>query len=774
MTCGEPGCGGTIVDGYCEICGTAPAAAGSTDCREPGCGGTIVDGYCATCGTAPSAETATATTQSASTGRSTARSARTRSTSGRSRRGRLGAGMVEVPRVARTDPAAAVLSDPQVPENKRFCSTCERPVGRSREGAPGRTEGFCPHCGTRFSFSPKLTGGDLVGGQYRVAGPIAHGGLGWIYLATDTKVDDRWVVLKGLLNAGDRDAMAAAVAERRSLARVEHPNIVKIFNFVEHGGTDYLVMEYVGGVSLKQLLRRRRDTERSYLPPAQAIAYVLEMLPALGYLHSLGLAYCDFKPDNVMQTDEQLKLIDLGAVMAMDDEHGAIYGTAGYQAPEIADTGPTVASEIYTVGRTLAVLMMPVPQRDGHFAELPGPDTEPLLARHASLYRFLLRATESDPRARFTSTEEAADQLTGVLREVLAAEDDTPRPGPSVNFGPPRAVFGAGGRPPRDARAIVTALPVPLVDPADSGAALLATTGGTTVAELETAFEAGLRAVVTGKAESVEVPLRLVRAALEMGDAAQARRRIDELTPTLGEDWRLAWYRGQARLLTGEYDAAASDFESVYGALPGEAAPKLALAVAAELAAPGSGEPDAERRRAAGYYETVWRTDRGYVSAAFGLARLRRLGGERDGAVAALDQVQPSSALYTEARLTAVEVMLGADDSDRAPDDPEALAANITEELLRECGGRIEGLVIESKRRAAQVRLRLLRVALAWLAAGHTAARRDPLLGRDLDETGVRAGLERCYRDLARESEDMWERIELVERANAVRPRSTL
>ena len=55
-----------------------------------------------------------------------------------------------------------------------------------------------------------------------------------------------------------------------------------------------------------------------------------------------------------MQTDEQLKLIDLGAVIAMDDEQSAIYGTPGYQAPEIAWTGPTVASDMYSVGRTLA------------------------------------------------------------------------------------------------------------------------------------------------------------------------------------------------------------------------------------------------------------------------------------------------------------------------------------------------------------------------------------------------------------------------------------
>src|SRR5438067_2351281 len=86
--------------------------------------------------------------------------------------------------------------------------------------------------------------------QRLVVGALAHGGLGWIYLAVDRAVSDRWVVLKGLLDTGDEDALAAAVSERRFLAEIEHPNIVRIYNFVEHldqrSGTldGYIVMEY--------------------------------------------------------------------------------------------------------------------------------------------------------------------------------------------------------------------------------------------------------------------------------------------------------------------------------------------------------------------------------------------------------------------------------------------------------------------------------------------------------------------------------------------------
>ena len=98
----------------------------------------------------------------------------------------------------------------------------------------------------------------LLGGQYEVVGCLAHGGMGWIYLARDRNVNDRWVVLKGLLNAGDPDAYQAAVGEKQYLAEVEHPLIVEIYNFVtDADGSSYIVMEYVGGKTLNTILKDR-------------------------------------------------------------------------------------------------------------------------------------------------------------------------------------------------------------------------------------------------------------------------------------------------------------------------------------------------------------------------------------------------------------------------------------------------------------------------------------------------------------------------------------
>jgi serine/threonine-protein kinase PknG len=134
------------------------------------------------------------------------------------------------------DPASVVLDNPQVDEGKRFCSVGRHPVGRSGPDRPGRTEGFCPVDGIQYSFTPKLGRGEMVGGQYEVVGCLAYGGQGWIYLARDHHLDKDWVVLKGLLDAGDAAAQAAAIAERRFLVEAKHPAIVGVYNFVQHAG----------------------------------------------------------------------------------------------------------------------------------------------------------------------------------------------------------------------------------------------------------------------------------------------------------------------------------------------------------------------------------------------------------------------------------------------------------------------------------------------------------------------------------------------------------
>ncbi|MFJ6908276.1 serine/threonine-protein kinase [Streptomyces griseoluteus] len=791
---------------YCDTCGLAPvvppgAKPASGPVGSAGSAPTGINGG-ATRSSSQSARSRRSVSGRLSrslSGRTGGRSVSVRgsgSASGPSGRGRLGAGLVVVPQVPRPDPRAMVLDNPEVPERKRYCSRadCGAPVGRARGERPGRTEGFCTKCGHPYSFVPKLRAGDIVHGQYEVAGCLAHGGLGWIYLAVDRAVSDRWVVLKGLLDTGDQDAMAAAISERRFLAEIEHAGIVRIYNFVEHldqrtGSLDgYIVMEYVGGKSLKEIANARRtpDGRRDPLPVEQACAYGIEALEALGHLHSRNLLYCDFKVDNAIQTEDQLKLIDMGAVRRMDDEESAIYGTVGYQAPEVADIGPSAASDLYTVGRTLAVLTFDFQGYTTVYADsLPDPDTIEVFRRYESFYRFLVRATDPDPARRFASAQEMADQLTGVLREVVSLSTGQARPALSTLFGPEVRVtdtelfpaldgevsrLGARtlpghGRPPApppalvrpvDAPAAALALPVPLVDPNDPDAGFLAGLAASAPGELIGALEAA-------PGQGVETRLRRVRAWLEHGDREAALTTLARLDEERPDDWRVVWYRGVAALVTGDFESAALAFDAIYDAFPGEAAPKLALGLCAEVL----GQLD----NAAEYYRLVWATDPSFVSAAFGLARVRLASGDRAGAVRTLESVPESSIHYTAARVAAVRARLR--QRTAAAGDVPFL------DDLTAAAGQVEALDAYGLDPARRERLsaEVLGCALDWiLSRGQDTARPVTggrvLLGSGLDERGLRFGLERAYRTLARLAPGGEERINLVERANRYRPRT--
>lgn len=893
-TCQRPGCEGSYEDMgggelYCDTCGLAPVVSPSGSLSSPPTGVTAggASGRVPTSNASSRASARSSGSRRSVSGRlsrgvagrpsSRSVSVRASSTStAASGRNRLGAGLVSVPDVPRHDPGSAVMERPEVPERKRFCSRggCGAPVGRARGDRPGRTEGFCTKCGHPYSFVPKLGAGDVVHGQYEVRGCLAHGGLGWVYLAVDRAVSDRWVVLKGLLDTGDADAMEAAISERRFLAEIEHSNIVRIYNFVEHldqrtGSMDgYIVMEYVGGKSLKEIANGRRDAtgRRDPLPVEQTCAYGIEALEALGHLHSRNLLYCDFKVDNAIQTEGQLKLIDMGAVRRMDDDESAIYGTVGYQAPEVAEAGPSVASDLYTVARTLAVLAFDFQGYTNVFVDsLPDPDTIEVFRTYESFYRLLVRATDPDPGRRFASAQEMAEQLTGVLREVVALQTGRPRPALSTLFGPevrvtdtelfapltedvsllgarrrapgsgrreggvpalpvagagprtppgsapgvvpgaapgarpgvpghggldpaalapgavpgsvapppalpalpavpaPRTAPGAGGiaappdgavgprLAPLDVRATALALPVPRVDPADPNAGFLAGLMASAPGELIAALEAA-------PADSLERGLRQVRAWLENGDSHTAVEALSALERRYPEDWRVVWYRGLASLVTGDQETAALSFDGIYDAFPGEPAPKLALGVCAEVL----GQLD----NAAEYYRLVWTIDPSYVSAAFALARVQLASGDRTGAVVTLESVPEASIHYTAARVAAVRARLR-----------RRVALDPLLDDLRAAGGQVEALRqlgLDAVRRE-QLSTEVLGTALDWVLSGGRGGqveRSTTLLGSALDERGLRFGLERSYRVLARLAQRGEERIELVERANRFRPRT--
>lgn len=755
-SCIRPGCVGQIDrDGYCDRCGRRPARAADPNRDD------LAPAAQASMTSVPSQDSGSAS-GSWNVGPSTLLSRLSRG------RGDLGAGLVAVEPISPRDPASAVLIDPYVPQHKRVCSKCANPVGLGRGDQPERTDGFCTVCGRRYSFSPKLNSGDLVGGQYEVSGCLAHGGMGWLYLARDRAVDHRWVVLKGLLDSGDESAMAAAIGERKFLAQVSHPKIVDIFNFVEHEGAGYIVMEYLAGASLRDVRQARREDQGTPLPLSVSLAYCLEVLSALGFLHSRGLVYCDLKPDNVIQTEEVIKLIDLGGVHRIDDDASDIYGTIGYQAPEIragSRVGPSVASDLYTVGRMLAVLTVDFAYHDEnrYVHSLPPAAEVGLFRRFPAFHDLLLRATDPDPACRFASAEEMSDQMFAVLRQVVASEGGEAVSMPSGYFTGERISDPDGPT--------WRSVPLPVPDQGDPAAGLLA--------NLYAATPQQVLAALRNAEPSVEVVLRQCRAHLESGDVDSAWYLIsgapsvapqERCDPDRVLDWRLRWWLGAVALARGDGSSAVTQFRSVARWLPGELAPRLAMAVSHELCAAsavGSAGPEQGGDRAqalgesAALYQLVATTDPTLSSARFGAARVLALMGDRNGAVEALAKVPSTSMAAGSARTRSCQLLCVTLDSGRPSRQDLVRASALLDDLRRSDASPLTVL---------QLQRGLLMAALEVLRSGLDPAPEVLLANHSFTEVGIRTGVEGTLRAMAALTSSQQEREALVDQANLLRP----
>ncbi|MEU6247299.1 tetratricopeptide repeat protein [Glycomyces sp. NPDC047010] len=673
-------------------------------------------------------------------------------------------GLSDMPPVPPRDPAEAVMASPQVSEHKRFCSSCGKPVGRPQAGRTGRVEGFCPYCRARYWFTPALAPGDLLSDRYEVLGAIAHGGLGWIYLANDRNFADdltqRWVVIKGLINTSDEDAIEAAINERRFLVGIDHPNVVDIHDFVTAADPrsgqlqSYIVMEYIAGKSLRDI-RDASDAEgeRKPLPLEQVLTYTAELLPAFSYLHDRGLLFCDFKPDNVIHVETWLKLIDLGAVRHVEDMESAIYGTPGYSVPndEILSVGPSVTSDLYTIGRSMAVLALDFKGFTTTYRDhLPPASEAPQFAEYGSFHRLLMRATHIEPRSRFQDADDMRTQVRGVLHEVQSIQRGEPRSEPSTLFSGEQSVFGepdveydvhAVG----DPFDVAHALPTPMVDLADPMAAFLATQQATDVNGILTELNSAPQ-------QSPEVQLRRVRTLVNAGELHQAAAVLDQFAQREGNTWQVTWLRGIISLLAADFATAAAHFDAVYSHLPGELSPRLALAACAELA----GRADL----ALPHYTRIWACDHRFVSAAYGRARLLDLEGNSTDAITALHQVPKTSAQYGIAQTAAIQTALHSRTS------PPSLLD------LHHMAGRLDELKLEPRRRHL-VSTRILHLALDTVQRTGPAAE-PPVFGARPEERELRLALERAYRDLAHACTRREDQVYYFDLANRHRPRTML
>lgn len=733
-------------------------------CGKPGCGGTLDEsGYCDTCLEPRAPEPISPATMQLARVPVTPGYAPSSPATGRpADRAWWGLDLVSLPAQPHVDPPEAVLADPSVDASQRICRACSPPtvVAQDHHGQEALLTGVCHKCGTPYSFVPNLTPGTVLADRYKISGCIGWGGLGWVFLAEDTHLND-FVALKGLIDSRNQQNATAAARELEFLTRVAHPNVVRVRDFVGHpadGGQsdEYIVMEYVRGCTVRQVADRHAEG----MPAEHVLAYCLQLLAALDHLHSRGWLHCDVKPDNLMIEGAVVKVIDLGAGCRIGTVgHG--WGTPGYRAPEIEgrEATPTVRSDLFSAGRTLqAMFRWTAEYRDGSQEDLA----------LESLRNLVERATTESPADRFQSAAEVAGQLSGVLRDFVALRTGRPLVTPASAFGPETALLDdtlgcvpaldwwtaedafcaaadGRGRPLPDllpAAPAAARLPAPRPDPADPAADLILTLSGMDP-------EAAMQQVTTAGQDSAEADLLRCRAELSRGEPGAARDAWARVRDICGRgDWRVRWHKALIELSAGDKQLAFAEFSTCHQSLPGEVVPRLGLGLCVEYLG--------DYQKAERYYRAAWQADHSYISAAFGLARTRMRIGDRTEAVSALDEVPESSRYALTARIAAFQLLTGRSGKSGWPARPE----------LDHAETRLDRSPLHELPGEERDRLRAVLLDARLREASSTDNRRSA------DVAMLRKQLDKCYRVLAGHAADRNQHTVLIDLANQVRART--
>ncbi|HEY8532851.1 MAG TPA: Stk1 family PASTA domain-containing Ser/Thr kinase [Micromonospora sp.] len=285
--------------------------------------------------------------------------------------------------------------------------------------------------------------GSLIDGRYRVRGRVARGGMATVYTAIDERLD-RVVALKVLHPAHAKDAQAGNASfltrfidEAKTIARLTHPNVVAIYDQGVHAGLPYLVMEYVRGRTLRDILNERRR-----LNPGEALAILEQMLAAIATAHRAGVVHRDVKPENVLIAESPsggsanlvdcvVKVADFGlarAIEAQNDEDATtpLMATVAYVAPELVTTGHAdPRTDVYAAGIVLFEMLTGRVPFDGtkpldvawqHVDQDVPPPSQLVPSLPPVLDELVIRATRRDPNARPTDAG-------AFLAEVQVARD---------------------------------------------------------------------------------------------------------------------------------------------------------------------------------------------------------------------------------------------------------------------------------------------------------------------------------------------------------------
>jgi serine/threonine protein kinase len=192
-----------------------------------------------------------------------------------------------------------------------------------------------------------------IAGRFRVERLVGQGGMGAVWLGADERLN-RQVALKQVVGSSDEPVdHTRALREARSLAALNHRNVVAVYDVVEDGDQLWLVMEYIPGRSLADLL------EQGPLSLEDAVRIGAQVADGLAAAHERGLVHRDVKPANILVTDEGIaKIGDFGIAMMLEDPRltasGLVTGTPSYFAPELArGEEPTAAADVWALGATL-------------------------------------------------------------------------------------------------------------------------------------------------------------------------------------------------------------------------------------------------------------------------------------------------------------------------------------------------------------------------------------------------------------------------------------
>lgn len=318
----------------------------------------------------------------------------------------------------------------------RTCPNCRSPV---RDQAR-----FCNQCGQALPASNLGTGllppNAVLSNRYIILNKVGQGGMGAVYQAADMRIQGKIWALKELSDAAITDPLDKQQAiqgfrrEAQLLSQLAHPNIPRVTDFFDEGGKQYLVMEFVEGETLEEVI----DATSGPLDEGRVLGWIGQVCDVLTYLHSQQppIIFRDLKPANVMLDRQgQIKLIDFGIVRHFkpgQTSDTVPMGTPGYAAPEaygVAQTDPR--SDVYSLGAMLHALLTRQDPGLSPFDFHPARDLNPAVSPHVE--RAIERATQIDPAHRYQSTAEMKQDLFRAMPQQAQtpARQPVPVPGPA-------------------------------------------------------------------------------------------------------------------------------------------------------------------------------------------------------------------------------------------------------------------------------------------------------------------------------------------------------